>query len=181
MRKTGLSQSRRKVIWKNLNSGRGIVSTIIATALGAGFSPVAPGTAGSLVAVPLVYWTHTWDIRSQIFFWSVLTLVGIWAAMEFDLLMEAHDHQSIVVDEVIGMGVASWTAGLDWKTVMASFLVFRIFDIWKLPPVRWIDRWSKHQTSPGWDGFGVIADDIVAGLQALAVIYGLQRLHFLFS
>lgn len=179
MGKKGLSQSRRKIVWKNLHSPRRWFVATLATALGAGFSPVAPGTAGSLVAIPLVYWTHTWDVPVQLLFWSILTLMGIWAAMEFDLWMETNDHSSIVIDEVIGMGITGCTAGLNWKTLIVCFVVFRIFDIGKLPPVRWIDRWSKNQTSPWWDGVGVIADDMVAGLQALAVVYGLQRLDFL--
>jgi phosphatidylglycerophosphatase A len=89
-------------------------------------------------------------------------------------MMGTGDNQNIVIDEVIGLGITAWTAGRDLKTLFAAFVLFRFFDVIKPPPVRQVDLWSKRQASPWAGGFGVIADDIVAGFQALAVILVLQ-------
>ncbi len=151
----------------------------IATAMGAGLFPVAPGTMGTLVAMPLAYYSRDWSWFSRVALWLGLTLIGTWAAKVFDETMETGDNQNIVIDEVVGLGITSWTAGNDLKTWIAAFLLFRFFDVLKPPPVRQIDGWSKKQSSPWWGGFGVIADDIVAGFQGLAVILILQWMNVL--
>jgi phosphatidylglycerophosphatase A len=154
------------------------MAAIVATAAGAGLSPVAPGTMGSLVALPIAYFTRHWSWEVRLAFWGFLTLVGTWAAKVFDQLMETRDNQCIVIDEVIGIGITSWTVGDDLKTWCFAFVCFRFFDILKPPPVRQVDRWSKNKSA--WSaGFGVIADDMVAGLQGLGLIILLQGLHFL--
>ena len=77
------------------------------------------------------------------------------------------------------MGVTAWTAGEDLKTWVCAFLVFRVLDILKPPPIGKVDRWSKSRTSRGWGGFGVMADDLVAALEGLAIVILLQKLKFL--
>ena len=96
--------------------------------------------------------------------------LGTWAAGEFDRVSQSHDNQQIVVDEVAGQFIAAATAHTQWEFLIA-FALFRLFDITKPPPVRQLDRWSKKETS----GFGVIADDLMAGLLALGVMCALQQ------
>ncbi len=174
-----LYSSRRKIIWKKLHGFWPWTSFIVATALGAGLFPFAPGTMGTLVGLPLAYVSLAWVWPLRVCFWLGLTWAGTFAARNFDQMMGTQDNQNIVIDEVIGLGITAWTAGQDLRTWVAAFLLFRFFDIIKIPPVRQIDRWSKKKSNPLWSGFGVIADDIAAGFQGLAVILILQGFHIL--
>jgi phosphatidylglycerophosphatase A len=176
---SGIYSGRRTIVWKNLRTPKSVVAMLVATALGAGLFPLAPGTMGSLVAIPLAFWSNSWHMAVRLAFWLILTGLGTWAAKIFDEKMQTGDNQNIVIDEVIGLGITAWTAGQEWKTLTAAFIFFRFFDIVKIPPVLHVDLWSKNQASSMWAGFGVIADDIVAGFQALGVILLLQWLQYL--
>lgn len=179
MKKSGFYSARRKIVWKKIRGVEPALAFWVATASGAGLFPVAPGTMGTLVGLPLAFLVNDWSWPLRITFWIGLTLVGTWSARRMDQMMGTQDNQNIVIDEVIGMGVTAWTAGQGIETWIAAFLLFRLFDVVKLPPVRQIDQWSKKQSNPYWDGFGVIADDIVAGFQGLGVILILQILGVL--
>lgn len=187
MKFMGIYSARRKLVWTKLKSGKVFFSLWIATASGAGLFPVAPGTAGTVAALPVICLTVSWPEWVRVLFWILLTAIGTWAAKVVDETMETHDNQNIVIDEVIGFGVASWTVG-PWVGMAesgaawgAAFILFRFFDGLKPPPVRQIDRWSHKQASGRWGGwwggFGVIADDIAAGFQALAIVMILQWLR----
>ncbi len=165
--------SRKKVIWKNIRGIQPVIGTLIATVFGAGFSPLAPGTMGSLAGLPIAFFTQQWQWEWRLAFWALLILVGSWAAQVFDRLMQSHDHSGIVIDEVVGLGISAWTAGNHPATWCGAFVFFRFFDILKPPPIRQVDQWSKHQSA--WaGGFGVIADDMIAGFQSLGLIVLLQ-------
>lgn len=152
--------------------------SLVATAFGVGFSPFAPGTLGSLVGLPIAFFTRDWHWIERVGLWGGLIILGTWAAQAFDRLMQTHDNQSIVIDEVVGLGISAWTAGNDLKAWVAAFVLFRFFDILKPPPVRQVDQWSKNKSD--WTGgFGVIADDVIAGLQALCLLILLQFFHIL--
>lgn len=180
---------RRKLIWQKLRNPKTAFAFWIATASGAGLFPIAPGTAGTVAALPVVYFTIGWPVESRLLFWVLMTFAGTWAAKVVDEAMETKDNQNIVIDEVIGFGIASWTIGpwlgvekstLSWVT---AFLLFRFFDGVKPPPIRQVDRWSHSQPHSPWSGwlggFGVNADDIVAGFQSLAIVMILQWLRVL--
>jgi phosphatidylglycerophosphatase A len=180
---TEKKQNPRRIIrWDRVKGPKAVTSLVVSTALGAGLSPVAPGTMGSIVALPLAWWSNSWDWPCRVALWAALTAIGTWAATAFDRTMGTSDNQNIVIDEVIGLGITAWTAGRDPKLLAASLVLFRFFDIVKPPPVRQIDLWSKKKSkapngSPYWGGFGVIADDIAAGFQGLIVMLILQALH----
>ncbi len=146
------------------------LAKLIATALGAGYSPVAPGTCGTAVAVPL-----TWALASlPIWQWCIVAIVvtgvGIAAAHRADLAWGSHDSQRIVIDEVAGYLITMLPVDRGtWPTLAAGFVLFRFFDIVKPPPVRWLD-----ENLPG--GWGVVLDDVAAGVMA-AVVMGLLA-HF---
>ena len=138
----------------------------VATAAGAGFVPKAPGTAGSVVGVAIylaldragrgAYFPHV-----IIFFF----IVGIWASSRVEHLW-GHDAQRIVIDEVVGQmitfGMAAGRYSLSALYVVLGFGLFRLFDIVKPFPIRRLERFKG--------GFGVILDDVGAGLYALAVL-----------
>ena len=164
--------------WSKVRDVRSAWALLIATSGGAGLLPVAPGTFGSIVGFPIAYYTNQWDLAPRLALWIGLTVIGTWSAKVFDELMGSKDNQNIVIDETIGMGITAWTAGTHLETLAAALILFRVFDIWKPWPVRNVDRWSHTQTNSKWDawrgGFGVIADDIVAGFQALVIVLILQ-------
>lgn len=151
---------------------------LICTAGGAGISPWAPGTFGTLVGVPLVFLTMDWAWAPKLLFWGILFLVGIWASRHFDELMNARDSQSIVIDEVVGYGITAWFVH-SIPGLIIAFAVFRVFDVIKPFPIRSLDRWSKKRTSPWWSGFGVMADDLLAGIYGLIAMILLSRAGFL--
>jgi len=133
---------------------------------------------GTLVAMPLAWWSNDWSFLPRVALWLALLAGGTWAAKVFGETMETGDHQSIVMDEVVGYGITAWTSGTDWRALGAAFILFRLFDITKPPPVRQADRWSKNASR--WvQGFGVMLDDVLAGLYALACMVLAQRLGWL--
>ncbi len=170
---------RRKINWRSIKSARSCIALGVSTALGAGLFPVAPGTMGTLVGIPVAFFSQEWPWLFRFSFWIALFLLGSWSAKVFDETMQTQDNQNIVIDEVIGLGVSAWTAGSHFKTWVAAFCLFRFFDVLKPPPVRQIDQWSKKQESLYWGGMGVMADDLIAGFQALGLILCFQWLGIL--
>ena len=146
------------------------VAAFIATAGGAGFFPKAPGTAGSVVGVFLYLLMRATGMGAW-FVHAILLLffAGILAAQRVEMFW-GHDSQRIVIDEVVGQMIAfSWVGmtQLSWASVITGFALFRVFDIVKPFPVRHLER------LPG--GAGVIADDVGAGLYALAALTLLRQ------
>jgi len=142
------------------------LAVAIATAGGAGFAPAAPGTAGSVVGV-LIYLLLEWLRIGAYYPHAILFLfvVGIWASSRVETLW-GHDSSRIVIDEVIGQmitfGVAAGRYQLSVFQILLGFGLFRLFDIKKPFPIRHLERFKG--------GLGVIADDVGAGLFALAVL-----------
>jgi phosphatidylglycerophosphatase A len=147
------------------------LAVFVATAGGAGFMPKAPGTAGSVVGV-LVYLAMNAAGAGAYFLHAIILVLfaGTFAAQRVETFW-GHDSQRIVVDEVVGQMIAFGLAGaarLSWISLLTGFALFRAFDIVKPFPVRHLER------LPG--GAGVIADDVGAGLYALAVLTLLRHL-----
>jgi len=138
----------------------------IATAAGAGFSPVAPGTAGSIVGV-FIYLVIEW-LRIGAYYPHVIIfffIVGIWASSRVENLW-GHDSSRIVIDEVVGQmityGIAAGRYQLSAFHILLGFGLFRLFDIVKPFPIRYLEKFKG--------GLGVVADDVGAGIFALAVL-----------
>lgn len=148
------------------------------TTWGVGYLPIAPGTWGSAVAVAIYVGLGYVIAPPQSFVWSVLAillvifcLVGIWASDRSVPLLGSSDPSEAVVDELMGQFItfAFVPFGLGWPFILAGFLLFRFFDIFKPYPI------DDLQVLPG--GLGICADDIVAGVYAgicLAVIYAVS-------
>jgi phosphatidylglycerophosphatase A len=144
-----------------------VLARTIATAGGAGYSPVAPGTCGTAVAVPLAWLGAELPWWAWLLVTAAVTVIGIWAAAVADESWGTHDSGRIVIDEVAGyFATMAIVDRADWITLAIGFVVFRAFDIIKPPPVRWIDREVGG-------GAGVVLDDVAAGVMGCAVMYGL--------
>ncbi len=145
------------------------LSKAIATALGAGYSPVAPGTCGTAVAVPLAFALAPLPIWLYVIVVAAITGIGIWAADRADRAWGTHDTGRIVIDEVAGYLVTMTLVDRSQLVpLLVGFVVFRIFDIVKPPPIRWLDR-----NMPG--GFGVVIDDVAAGVLGMLTMLALDR------
>ena len=138
-------------------------ATLISTALGAGLLPLAPGTWGTIVAIPLAWWL---DRLGQPWFLGVLAVIVVVGSIAADVYCDAtgrQDNQQIVIDEVAGYLLTLAFVPRTMPNLLAGFVLFRLFDIWKPPPVRWVDR-KVH------GGFGVVADDLAAAVYAAAIL-----------
>jgi phosphatidylglycerophosphatase A len=145
-----------------------LAATLIATALGAGFLPVAPGTWGTAVAVPLAW---ALDRAGQWVYLAAIVVISVVGSIAADVYCNAtgrHDNQQIVIDEVAGYLVTVAFVPRTPVNLLVGFVLFRLFDIWKPPPVRWVDR-HVH------GGFGVVADDLAAGVYGALVMALLHR------
>lgn len=146
------------------------VIAALATAGGAGYSPVAPGTCGTAVTIPLVWALSGFPTWQWVIICIAITALGIAVASRADRVWGTHDSQRIVIDEVAGYCITMIPVARDhWAPLLVGFVVFRFFDITKPPPVRMID-----QKVPG--GAGVVLDDAAAGVYGAIVMYLLD--HF---
>ena len=144
---------------------------LIATWFGAGFLPKAPGTWGSLFALPFA-WLLVAAGGAPLLAGAVaiLFLIGWWASSHYIEQSGIDDPGSVVVDEVAGQWLTLVAVPLDPLLYLIGFLLFRIFDIIKPWPVSWADRRVGG-------GLGVMLDDILAGLYALAALLVLEAMR----
>jgi phosphatidylglycerophosphatase A len=148
---------------------RVFVARAVATAGGAGYVPYAPGTAGTAVAVPLVWALADLGWAPFLAITVGVTLIGIAAASAADRSWGTHDSGRIVIDEVAGYMVTMLPVDRhDWWTLGVGFLVFRLTDQFKPPPARWIDEKMGG-------GAGVVLDDIAAGVWGAVIMWGLAH------
>lgn len=134
----------------------------LATVGGVGYSPVASGTVGSLVALPLVLGLASLRAIAPLAYGAAVAVVigvAVWSAGAADRLFGDHDNGKIVIDEVAGMVVTGVFLPAGWLALGAGFAAFRLFDILKPYPAGYFDR----DVGGGW---GVVADDLVAGVYA---------------
>jgi phosphatidylglycerophosphatase A len=137
---------------------------IIATWFGAGLLPLAPGSWGSLAALPFA-WLIAWlfGARALLIAAAVLFLLGWWAADRVTRASGISDAPHIVVDEVVGQWITLAVAPRDGVAYLAGFLLFRFFDIVK----PWPARWAESRLA---GGLGIMADDVIAAFFALAAL-----------
>ena len=145
------------------------VAHALAVWFGCGHVPVAPGLAGTLGAVPLYLLVRPWGWPAVAVAAVVLTAIGIWAAGVVERELAVKDPQIVCIDEVAGVFV-TWTAApMTWTGLVAGVVLFRLFDQFKPWPARLAER-----RLPG--GFGVMGDDVMAGLWGVAVLLIARRL-----
>jgi phosphatidylglycerophosphatase A len=141
----------------------------LAFGLGSGAAPKAPGTFGTLAAIPLWLLFADLPILSYIAVVVVASLVGIWLCGQTSKDLGVHDHGGIVWDEFVGLWITYIALPEGWVWVLFGFLLFRLFDIWKPWPIGWADRKVNG-------GLGIMLDDILAGFMALGVLQAVNYL-----
>jgi len=142
---------------------------MLSLGFGAGLSPAAPGTVGTLLAFPL-YWALTQRLSpvGVLALIPILFVLGVWAAARTGRDLGVLDHGGIVWDEVVAFLLVLVFTPEGWEWGVAAFAVFRFFDIVKIPPARFFDRRMKN-------GFGVVLDDVAAGVYACGSLHLLLR------
>jgi phosphatidylglycerophosphatase A len=133
-----------------------------------GKSPKAPGTCGSLAALPLAWVAWSMGTGAGWLITALVFVSGTIAARAVIKRTGNTDHQSIVIDEVVGILITTSVGGVNYTHFAIAFLLFRLFDITKPWPVSWIDRCWKS-------ALGTMLDDVGAALQASAIFYLLLR------
>lgn len=138
------------------------IALILSTWFGAGFAPVAPGTAGTLAAIPLAILAgYLGGWYNGVILLGVIG-VGIWAAHRSRDLLGDDDPGLVVIDEVAGYVLTLLWLPMTWVSIALGFGLFRLFDILKPWPA------DRAERLPG--GFGIVADDLVAGLYAHLIL-----------
>ncbi len=140
----------------------------VACGFGAGLAPVAPGTFGTLVALPLWWLLQPLPLVAYLGIVVVLAALGVWLCDRAASRLGVHDHPAIVWDEIVGYLVTMVAAPAGWLPMLLGFVLFRAFDIVKPWPIRWFDR-KVH------GGLGIMLDDLVAGLFAALVLQVILR------
>lgn len=139
---------------------------------GTGLAPIAPGTFGTLAALPFIFITMHYPLWLQIVFAVVISVFGIWACGKTADDLGVHDHPAIVWDEVAGYYITMIGAALSWQTLLVGFLLFRFFDIVKPGPIRVLDKRAHG-------GFGIMIDDVLAGIFSLICLQALIKVGLL--
>ena len=156
------------------SSSRPAAALLLATWAGCGYFPKGPGTVGSLGAIAvawLIVGPGKWPVPALAGAAALLLLPAVWASGRACQYWQQKDAQRVVVDEVIGQWITLVAAPhVGWKYWAAAFAAFRIFDIWKPFPARLAER------LPG--GWGVVADDLVAGFYGAVVLLLLRWVNF---
>jgi len=136
----------------------------LAFGFGSGLSPKAPGTVGTLAALPV----YLLFAAQPLFIYTAIVLVagvvGVYLCGRASGTLGVHDHPGIVWDEFVGLWIALWAVPTEPLWIIAGFLVFRVFDIAKPWPISWLDRHCKG-------GLGIMIDDVAAGILACITLH----------
>lgn len=148
---------------------------LVAFGFGSGLMPVAPGTAGTLIAIPITLFVMQFGFAVHLAFALLAAIFGIYVCGESARRLGVHDHPGIVWDEITGFAITMLTVPANsagggsrqiyW--VLAGFALFRLLDIWKPWPIREAD----HSLS---GGLGIMLDDVIAGIFAAAILLGIR-------
>ncbi len=136
----------------------------IATGLGAGYVPKGPGTAGSVVGTVLIWllWPRL-NLLGEGLVCLALVFIGVWVSTLVERDMGSHDPQTVVIDEIAGIGITFLGSGTSLMELALGFTLFRIFDIWKPHLI------GRSGNLP--EGWGVMADDVLAGMVAASIMF----------
>jgi len=143
------------------------IADFLASGFYVGKVPFAPGTVGTLVAIPIMFLYWEKGLTAQIFITLSVFLVGFWASTvivgDTDNKVEKVDPDYIVIDEIAGYMVAMLGVPFNPVYLAVAFVLFRIYDIFKPPPIKWFEKLPS--------GLGIMADDIVAGIYVLIIMH----------
>ena len=139
----------------------------LALGFGSGLIKPAPGTWGTLTAIPLYLLVMNFMAATSYAYFAIISigfLVGIYLCGKTASDAGVHDHGSIVWDEIVGFFITMMLLPVTWQNVVLGFVLFRLFDIVKPWPIKWLD---KHVDG----GFGIMIDDVLAGVFAWILLY----------
>lgn len=140
----------------------------LAYGFGAGLAPKAPGTFGTLVGLPIYFIIQDWSLSAYLAFVLAAFMLGIWLCQRTVDWLKRDDPSEVVWDEIVGYLLTMTFAPPGWEWMLVGFVLFRFFDILKPWPVSLADR-KVH------GGFGIMLDDVLAGLMAAAGVGVLQQ------
>lgn len=136
---------------------------LLAFGFGSGLSPKAPGTMGTVAAIPLYLLLQGLSPELYLLVLTLACILGIFICGQASRDLGVHDHPGIVWDEFCGFWLTMVAAPPGWPWIILGFILFRLFDIWKPWPIGWLDARIDG-------GTGIMVDDIMAGLYALALL-----------
>ncbi len=136
---------------------------ILATGFGVGYSPIAPGTLGTLIAIPVYYFLST--IPSPLYEITLIAFLflSVWISENAEIFFGKKDDTRIVIDEMIGFLITMLWVPKTTRFIIIGFFLFRFFDILKPFPIRGLEKRLKG-------GFGVVLDDVLAGVYANIIL-----------
>jgi len=140
----------------------------LAFGFGSGLAPIAPGTLGTLAAIPLYLAASSLGLPAYLGLTMVLFLAGVWICGRCEQLLGVEDHSGIVWDEIVGFFITMIAAPVSLATLVSGFVLFRLFDILKPWPIGLLDR-RIH------GGLGIMLDDVLAGFYACLGLLSLTR------
>jgi phosphatidylglycerophosphatase A len=141
------------------------VAYLLAIWFGCGRVPIAPGTAGTLGAIPLYLLLVRWGgVPAVAAAAGLITVVGVWASNQVVRKLGIKDPQIVCIDEVAGVLITLLAAPMNWIGLLTAVVLFRVFDQWKPWPARAAERLPE--------GWGVMADDVAAGAWGAACLLG---------
>lgn len=142
----------------------------LAFGLGSGAAPWAPGTVGTALAVvPYLLWFQQLPTLTFALIIALSFVIGVWLCEKTSQDLGVHDHSGIVWDEFVGYWLTMLMAPAGWQWALVGFVLFRFFDVLKPWPVKWADRRVAG-------GFGIMFDDLLAGVYAWLMLQILVRL-----
>jgi phosphatidylglycerophosphatase A len=139
----------------------------LAFGFGSGLARKAPGTWGTLAAVPFYCLLAFLPTAHYVLVLLVSSVLGVWLCETVSRDLRVHDHGGIVWDEIVGYWITMLWLPFSIHWMLAGFVMFRLLDIWKPWPIRWCD-----QKVTG--GFGIMLDDIIAGILACLILHAVR-------
>lgn len=144
------------------------LAVVLATAGGAGYAPIAPGTAGSAVGVLLYFLTWQWTLAGQLLLLLLVSVVGVWASSVTARHLQRDDPGPVVIDEVAGQLLTLVCTGGSAAGLLVGFLLFRVLDI--------VKPWPAGRFESLHGGWGIMADDLMAGLYGRLLMFAVFAL-----
>jgi phosphatidylglycerophosphatase A len=143
----------------------------LAFGFGSGLAPKAPGTFGTLAAVPIFLLLSQTGLLAYLIVCVIVSLSGIYICGKSASLLKTHDHPGIVWDEIAGFLITMVGFSVNWQNLLIGFILFRLFDIFKPWPIKWADSNVNG-------GLGIMLDDLMAGILAWCCLYGVNQIWF---
>ena len=143
----------------------------LAFGFGSGLAPIAPGTLGTVVAIPIYcVLAFLLNAKAYLILTIIAFLAGIFICGKVSRDLGVHDHSGIVWDEVVGYLLTMFLVPLHWVWILIGFALFRLFDIWKPYPIKWVDKRVEG-------GLGIMLDDVLAAVPAFFILQILSHLY----